>query len=86
MIPIGPGTNSASVPQRWRPECLRRSYLPRAQRRAAKRESASSRETRTSVSLLRTAAEMKEKYGDTLRVDGVVGEDDDKSVDESMNL
>jgi hypothetical protein len=29
---------------------------------------------------------MKEKYGDTLRVDGVVGEDDDKSVDESMNL
>jgi hypothetical protein len=29
------------------------------------------------------SAEMKEKYGDTLQVDGVVGEDDDKSMDES---
>jgi hypothetical protein len=39
-------------------------------------------ETRTSASPLCTVVEMKEKYDDTLQVDGVVGEDDDKSADE----
>src|SRR5271170_6234270 len=83
MISIDPGTDSASVPQRGCPECPRRSHLPRAQRRAAQRESASSRETCTSASPLRTVVEMKEKHGDTLQVNGVVGEEDDESVEES---
>ena len=86
MIPTDPGTDSASVLRRERPECLHRSYLPRVQRRAAQHESASSRETHTSASPLYMVAEMKEKYGDTLQVDGVVAEEDNESVEETIDF
>jgi len=81
VIPIDTGTDSASVPRRRCPECLHRSHLPRAQRRAAQYKSANSQKTHTSASSLRTVVEMKNMA--ILQIDDVVGEEDDKSVEES---
>ena len=82
MVTVDPGADDASVPRRKCPECIQRANQPRARRRAAQRQSSGVTTTPTSASSLRTAAELKAKYGPTLQVDGVVEDNyDDGTVD-----
>ena len=59
MIPVDPDTDHAPVLRRRCPECIRRAHRPRAQRRAAQRQSAGVTTTPTSASSLRTRLHSK---------------------------
>src|SRR5579859_4828146 len=59
MIPVDPDTDDAPVPRRRCPECIQRAHRPRAQRRAAQRQSAGGTTTPTSASSLRTRLHSK---------------------------